>query len=186
MILRNMILILLLITISIIKPPLSRPGDQAISLKEAIRRAYPAALAWRKSSELAYAVSTEPGKNVAEGNKGINGRKTDWNIVFTDVMSGQNLWVAVRNGQPEYSHEVSMGHTNPIKSSDLRYDSISVISILKSGQHWDRPAKIHFELIYNQSPLLRVYQTNRDAGTTITWIDPRSGHIVLNRNGTVN
>ncbi|NLB17286.1 MAG: hypothetical protein GX825_00765 [Syntrophomonadaceae bacterium] len=172
---------------SIIRSPINPACDfQGIGLKEAIRRAYPTAMEWRKNARLAYAVSTEAGKKDSGGNKAIDGRQADWNIVFIDEKSGQNLWVAVREGQPEFSREVFMGHTNPIKSSDLKYDSMSAVAILESQRHLDRPSKIHFELVNYQSPLLKVYQTNQAAVTTIAWIDPKKGHLILNSNSAID
>lgn len=163
------------------------PADdqpREISLKRAIELCLPAALSWSPDARLTYAISTEAGE-YAPGSQGKDGLRSNWNIIFVDVKSGQNLLVAVRQGRIAYTREVLMAFKDPIDLSRLKLDSSDAVRHLTDNNK-QLPDRVHFELVNQTSPVLRVYLDWSSRNLQIASMDEATGEVISNWCAAVN
>jgi hypothetical protein len=157
---------------------------EEISLKQAIEVCLPQALRWSSDARLAYAISTEAGEYSPAGSQGKGGLWSNWNVIFVEQKTGRNLLVAVRQGRMAYTKELLMAFKHPIDLTDLRFDSTEVISRLTSKNQ--SPGKVHFELVSQQSLVMRVYLSYSNMNPQITCIDGTTGKVISQWDGAVN
>ncbi len=175
------ILILLALT-ALIGISIAEPGG--LTLKQAVSLSFSKATSWSREARLTYAISTEAVNDIATS-QGKTGRWSNWNVIFVEENTGRNLLVAVRNGQVAYTKEILTAFKNPIKSTDLKLDSTSAVNVVRTMHRDSQPTKIHFELLNQQSPLLRVYCQCCN-GLCIIGIDENTGKIISQWKSTVD
>ena len=156
----------------------------AISLKQAIDLCFPEALRWSSDARLAYAISTETGEQSGNSSQGKDGLWPNWNIIFVEEKTRRNLLVAVRQGRMAYTRELLMAFKNPINHTDLKFDSTAAISLLTDKNQ--SPSKVHYELVSQQSPVLRIYLNYPAIDSQITSIDETSGEVISQWDCTVD
>jgi len=176
------LLTLILITGRSLWPADHCPGQT--SLKQAIELCLPTALRWSPDARLTYAISTEAGESVP-GSQGKDGFRSNWNIVFVDVKTGQNLLVAVHQGRIAYTREVLMAFKDPIDLSLLKLDSSDAVKHLIDNKT-KPPDRVHFELVNQPSPVLRVYLDWPSRNLQITSMDEVTGEVISNWCAAVN
>lgn len=163
----------------------SFPRDyHAISLKQAIDLCFPEAFRWSSDAQLSYAISTETGEHSGKSSQGKDGLWPNWNVIFVEEKTGRNLLVAVRQGRMAYTRELLMAFKNPIDLTDLKFDSTAAISLLTNKNQ--SPSKVHYELVSQQSPVLRIYLNYPTTDSQITSIDETNGKIISQWDSTVN
>ncbi|MGE5544310.1 MAG: hypothetical protein ACM3UW_04990 [Bacillota bacterium] len=157
---------------------------KVVSLKQAIELCLPAALRWSPDARLAYAISTESGEYAETGSQGTDGLRSNWNVIFVEETTGRNLLVAVRQGRMSYTRELLMAFKQPIDLSGLRIDSTAAIQRLTDKNQ--PPNKVHYELVGQQSLVLRVYQDYSNVNLRITSIDGATGEVISQWYSAVN
>jgi len=183
---RPVIVLILLPMIFVTGRSLSPANDQPreISLKRAIELCVPVALRWSPDARLTYAISTEAGE-YAPGSQGTDGLRSNWNVIFVDVKSGQNLLVAVRRGRIAYTEELLTAFKDPIDLSRLKLDSSDAVRHLTDNKK-ELPDRVHFELINHPSPVLRVYLDWPGRNLQIASMDESTGEVISNWCAAVN
>lgn len=157
-----------------------------ISLKQAVSLCFPEAIRWSNNARLAYAISTEAGEDSEAGSQGKNGLWFNWNVIFVEEDTGRNLLVAVRQGRTAYTRELLLAFKNPINPTELKYDSPSAVKILSSIQNHTQPIRVHFELLNQHTPVLRVYLDYSHTDSLITSLDERTGQVISQWDRTVD
>lgn len=177
------ILPLVFLTYTSLWPKKIHPRE--ISLKQAIELCLPEALRWSPDARLAYIISTEAGEYPEMGSHGKNGLRSNWNVIFVEKNTGRNLLVAVREGRMSYTRELLMAFKHPIDISALKLDSTAAIKRLTTGKN-PLPSKVHFELVNQQSLVLRVYHEYSGMDSRITSIDEATGDVISHWDSTVD
>lgn len=154
------------------------------SLKQAIELCLPTAFRWSSDARLTYVISTEAGE-YTPGSQGQDGLRSNWNIIFVNEKTGQNLLVAVRQGRIAYTRELLMAFKEPIDLSQLKLDSSDAVKHLADSKK-PLPDRVHFELINQTSPVLRVYLVGSSRNLQIACMDEATGEVISNWCAAVN
>ncbi|SDM58937.1 hypothetical protein SAMN05518871_101611 [Psychrobacillus sp. OK028] len=113
--------------------------QQELSIKQAIKLAYPAALEWDKNAQLLDAVNIDL-EDKAEKSIGSNGKRKYWNIMFGVPDTHKNFLVIIYKGEIERKIDLTVDGTSPypkkdfIALEDIKYDSPELLKkALKMG-----------------------------------------------------
>jgi hypothetical protein len=98
---------------------------QELSIKQALKLAYPSALKWNKNAQLHDAINIDldkPGKLI-----GSNGKRKYWNVQFGVPDTNKVFLVTIHNGKIDQTNDISGGSPQPKKEfmelSEINYDS---------------------------------------------------------------
>jgi hypothetical protein len=151
------------------------------TLKQAVNMAYREASAWSRHPQLVYAVSTDNDDYSTTQGRGKNGRRLNWNIVFSGKEQDSNLLVAVRHGIIAYTEELNFPMTAPINRQALKIDSPAVLGLpnIVNYQRAHQIDAVHFELIAQKFPMLRVYLRQADGRYHVTCFNEQNGQSLV-------
>jgi hypothetical protein len=100
---------------------------QELSIKQAIKLAYPSALKWNKNAQLLQAINIDldkRGKSI-----GSNGKRKYWNIDFGVPDTNKFFLVTIHNGKIDQTNDLTGKGDSPhpknefIQLKDIKYDS---------------------------------------------------------------
>lgn len=140
------LLILILMSISGVILFVNSPSSETkaetegeLSILEAIKLAYPAALEWDANAQLLDAINIDL-DDKAEKSIGSNGKRKYWNIMFGVPDTHKNFLVTIYKGEFEGKKDLTVDGTSPypkkdfIALEDIKYDSPELLKkALKIG-----------------------------------------------------
>lgn len=114
-------------------------SEQVLSIKQAIKLAYPSALEWDEKAQLLQAINIDL-EDKAEKSIGRNGKRKYWNIAFGVPDTNKYFMVLIYKGKIQEEKDLTGHGDSPrvknefIKMKDIKYDSPELLKkALKMG-----------------------------------------------------